>query len=248
TISDRGPHATVITRRVLDTTAPRGTLPAETATTETVETVETVTPLRETTGSATITRAADNAALRGTTLQPARPAVQKQKRARTTAPMRNAPVRSAVVRNAPPRSAAVRSSLRTTTGAAPAVVEAPAPAPVLTTAQRSTLYRTIVEERVVPRTVVTERSVVPFPFGPPVATSPAVQEGVGPERGIPPPAPVGRERVEVAPAPRVIETVGAASAAPIVAGRVVTAPAAVELAVGTRVPATVPLYALPQSV
>lgn len=234
TIIERGPNGTVITRRPLDTAMPRATLPAGAATTETVESVETITQPRETTGSATITRAADTMALRGTTAQPARPVVQKQKRARNSAAVRRAPVRS----------------VRTTTGSAvPTVVAAPAaaPAPVLTTAQRSTLYRTIIEERAVPRTVVTERSVLPFPFGPPVVAAPVVRDEVVTERIVTSPSPVFRERIEPVPAPRVIETVGAAPA-PTVTRRVVTTPASVELAVGSRLPATVPLYALPQSV
>ena len=122
-------------------------------------------------------------------------------------------------RTAPMRSATIRSTVRSTTGsAAPAVVEPPAP--VLTTAQRTTLYHTIVEERAVPRTAVTER----------VITSPA---------------PVVGEPIEPLPSRRVIETVGAA---PAVTQRVVTTPAGVELVVGSRLPTTVPLYALPPNV
>jgi hypothetical protein len=50
-----------------------------------------------------------------------------------------------------------------------------------------------------------------------------------------------RERI----APPVIETVGAAPA--VTTGRIVRAPSSVEFAVGARLPATVPLYALPDT-
>jgi len=233
TIVERGPGGTMITRRPLETTSPRATLPAGPATTEAVETIETVDRPRETTGSATTIRSVDTAAPRRAAV-PVRPAAQKQKRVRTGPPARIAPMRSATIRNA----------VRTTTGsAAPAVVQPPAP--VLTTAQRTTLYRTIVEERAVPRTVVTERSVVPFPFEPPVVVSPAPPEGVVTERVITSPAPVVGEPIELMPPPRVIETVGAA---PAVTQRVVTTPAGGELVVGTRLPTTVPRYALPPNV
>lgn len=239
TIVERGPSGTVITRRPLETTRPRVTLPAGPAA-EAVETIETVNRPRnrprETTGSATTIRSVDTAAPRRAAVQAARPAVQKQKRVRASAP----------ARIAPPRSATIRSTVRTTTGsAAPGVVAPPSPGPVLTTAQRTTLYRTIVEARAVPRPVVTERSVVPFPFGPPVVVRPAPSEEVITERVITSPAPVVGEPIEAVPAPRVIETVGAA---PAVTQRVVTTPANVEFVVGSRLPTTVPLYALPPSV
>src|SRR5262245_1338038 len=229
TIVERGPSGTVITRRPLGTTRPRVTLPAGPPA-EAVETIGTVNRPRETTGSATTIRSVDTAAPRRAAVQAARPAVQKQKRVRASAP----------ARIAPPRSATIRSTVRTTTGSA-----APSPGPVLTTAQRTTLYRTIVEARAVPRPVVTERSVVPFPFGPPVVVRPAPSEDVITERVITSPAPVVGEPIEAVPAPRVIETVGAA---PAVTQRVVTTPANVEFVVGSRLPTTVPLYALPPSV
>src|SRR5262245_51142717 len=235
TIVERGPSGTVITRRPLETTRPRVTLPAGPAA-EAVETIETVNRPRETTGSATTIRSVDTAAPRRAAVQAARPAVLKQKRVRASAP----------ARIAPPRSATIRSTVRTTAGsAAPGVVAAPSPGPVLTTAQRTTLYRTIVEARAVPRPVVTERSVVPFPFGPPVVVRPAPSEEVITERVITSPAPVVGEPIEAVPAPRVIETVGAA---PAVTQRVVTTPASVEFVVGSRLPTTVPIYALPPSV
>src|SRR5499426_4405612 len=239
TIVERGPSGTVITRRPLETTRPRVTPPAGPAA-EAVETIETVNRPRnrprETTGSATTIRSVDTAAPRRAAVQAARPAVQKQKRVRASAP----------ARIAPPRSATIRSTVRTTTGsAAPGVVAPPSPGPVLTTAQRTTLYRTIVEARAVPRPVVTERSVVPFPFGPPVVVRPAPSEEVITERVITSPAPVVGEPIEAVPAPRVIETVGAA---PAVTQRVVTTPASVEFVVGSRLPTTVPIYALPPSV
>jgi hypothetical protein len=129
----------------------------------------------------------------------------------------------------------VPRAVRTTTGAAVAR-SVQAPVPVLTAAQRSTIYRTIVEEREVPRTVITERNVLPF------LATPAVRDRVVTEHVITPAVPVVRERI----APRVIETVGAAPA--VTTRRIVTAPASVELAVGARLPATVPLYALPDTI
>ena len=126
-------------------------------------------------------------------------------------------------------------TVRTTTGAAVAR-SVQAPLPVLTAAQRSTIYRTIVEERAVPSTVITERNVLPF------LATPAARDRVVTERVITPSVPVVRERI----APRVIETVGAAPA--VTTGRIVRAPASVELAVGARLPATVPLYALPDTI
>jgi hypothetical protein len=125
------------------------------------------------------------------------------------------------------RTTTAPRAVRTTTGAAVAR-SVQAPVPILTAAQRSTIYRTIVEERAVPRTVITERNVPPF------LATPVVRERV-----ITPS--VVRERI----APRVIETVGAAPA--VTTGRIVRAPASVELAVGARLPATVPLYALPDT-
>lgn len=239
TIIERGPNGTVITRRPLDTTSPRPsvTLPAGAAT-ETVETVETArvpTTVRETTGSATTLRGTSDVVAPRRAIAP--PAAQKQRSVRKAAP---------AIRNAPTRA------VRSTTGTAPtrtvvrtAPVADVAPAPILTTAQRSTIYRTIVEERVVPRTVVTERSVLPFPFGPPpVVVDPALREEAVTERVVTTP-PIVRERIE--PAPRVIETVGSAPA-PAVTQRVVTTPASVDLMVGSRVPTTVPLYALPHGV
>src|SRR5262245_56145142 len=56
TIVERGPSGTVITRRPLETTRPRVTLPAGPAAAEAVETIETVNRPRETTGSATTIR------------------------------------------------------------------------------------------------------------------------------------------------------------------------------------------------
>jgi Protein of unknown function (DUF1236) len=121
------------------------------------------------------------------------------------------------------RTTTAPRAVRTTTGAAVAR-SVQAPVPVLTAPQRSTIYRTIVEERAVPRTVITERNVPPF------LATPAVRDQVVTERVLTPSVPIVRERI----APRVIETVGAA-------------PASVELAVGARLPPTVPLYALPDT-
>ena len=71
-------------------------------------------------------------------------------------------------------------------------------------------------------------------------TAPAVREEVVTERVVAPSAPLVRERMVTRPL--AVETVGAA---PAVTERVVMTPASLELTVGSRVPATVPLYALP---
>jgi hypothetical protein len=75
----------------------------------------------------------------------------------------------------------------------------------------------------------------------PFLATPALRDRVVTERVITPSVPVVRERIT----PPVIETVGAGPA--VTTGRIVRAPASVELAVGARLPATVPLYALPDT-
>jgi hypothetical protein len=224
TIIERGPGGTVITRRPLEPTVrrlpvtlPPAPLPAGTATTE----VETIAQSRETVGWATAVRSpVDTVATRRIAAPPARMVSQKQISTRRKAQS--------------VRTTTMPRAVRTTTGAAVAR-SVQAPLPVLTAAQRSTIYRTIVEERAVPSTVITERNVLPF------LATPAVRDRVVTERVITPSVPVVRERI----APRVIETVGAAPA--VTTGRIVRAPASVELAVGARLPATVPLYALPDT-
>jgi hypothetical protein len=119
----------------------------------------------------------------------------------------------------------------------------------LTSGERSVLYRTIVREQIVPTPVITERA---RPFvaeeivtGPAAVSAPLVTERVL----ITPPAPS-------TPDPLVVEQVidapivaGPQPAGPIVAQRVVTAspPVAATYTVGARLPATVPLYAIPES-
>ena len=219
TIIERGPTGTVITRRPLDMTVPRApvTLPGETAV---IEPDETITPSRETVGiSSTM---AESVATRRITARPVRAvSVQKQR----TAKNKVLPVRTPTVRRPINAAVAIRP--------ASAARVIPAPAPILTAAQRNTIYRTVVEERVAPRTVITEPNVVP-PFFAPFLPSPVVREQVISERVIMPSASV----------PVVRETVGAA---PVVTERVVTTPASVELAIGSRVPVTVPLYAFPET-
>jgi len=137
---------------------------------------------------------------------------------------------------------------------------APVVAPAPTAIQRQAIYRTIVENRVVPRTVVAAPA-APLPlygapaplygttaplYGAPTyavpAGAPVVNEEVVTERVIIPAAPAPVYERPVVSAPRVTETVGAASA---VTERVVTTPAMI--IIGSRLPATVPLYAVPAS-
>ena len=102
----------------------------------------------------------------------------------------------------------------------------------MTAAQRSRIYQTVVRERVVPRTVITERTVVP---GIPVIGAPVVREQIITER--------------LVTAPPVRETFGAAPfvTAPAGAERVVTTDVDADLTVGSRIPATVPIYAVPET-
>jgi hypothetical protein len=129
--------------------------------------------------------------------------------------------RKPLVRNA------VNATHATTRGVRPAVARVPID---LTIAQRASIYRTVVTERAVPRTVVTDDELV-APVVAPRVGAPVVREEVVTERIVAP-----------APLPQTVvrETYGAA---PVVTS--VAAPAAVELTVGSRLPATVPLYALP---
>jgi hypothetical protein len=145
---------------------------------------------------------------------------------RAAAPRRTVKAKAQTRRAAEPVRAPTRavSTVRTTTGIAPAETVV-----ALSPAQRSMIYRTILEERVVPRTTVVTRPLLPPPFGAPFA--PATREVV-------------TEPVITRPSAGVvvdpIETEG------VVTRRVVPAPR--EVVVGARVPATVPLYALPETV
>ena len=103
----------------------------------------------------------------------------------------------------------------------------------LTAAQRSRIYQIVVRERVVPRTVITERTVVPSPI--PLIGAPVAREQIVTER--------------LVTVPPVRETFGAAPfvTAPAGVERVVTTEAEAELTVGSRIPATVPIYAVPET-
>jgi len=235
TIVERGPTGTVITRRPLDMTVPRAPVTLPDATAVTVQD-EPMVRSAETVGSVAA-GSSETIATRRIARQPA--AVPSRARAATTP--RQVSVRS----KAQPKPAlrpAVATSTRSVSRVAPRSV-APAPrsipaaAPVLTAAQRSAIYRTIVEERVVPRTVITAPAAT---FAAPVVTAPTVGEEIVTERVVTPAAPLVRERIVTRPL--AVETVGAA---PVVTERVVTTPENVEFVVGARVPATVPLYALP---
>jgi hypothetical protein len=231
TIIERGPTGTVITRRPLETSVPGSParLQADTFISEPVETI--VERRRETTGvSATSAApAAAPALVRSTRVQRsvARP-VPGQARARTAASTTTvqraaAPVRQTQMRAAQTRAVAVR--------AAP-VARPLADVRALTAAQRSRIYQTVVRERVVPRTVITERTVLPGTI--PLIGAPVAREQIVTER-----------LVTVPPAR---ETFGAAPfvTAPAGVERVVTE-AEAELMVGSRIPATVPIYALPET-
>lgn len=236
TIVQRGPGGTVITRRPLEMTVPRlpVTLPADTVATEPVETIE---QTRVTTGVSTAAAPAELAPLPRHVVQRARVSSARQVTRTRAQPVRQATVRrpeSRVTRTARVAPAVIRTR---------AVRRAPAVWPRFTAAQRTAIYRTIVRERAVPRTVVTEvpqtvvtepRYAVP-PFGLPFLPPPTVRQEVVTQRVITRPAAV---------APVAVETVGAA---PVGIEEVVTGPTSVDLVVGARVPATVPLYALPAS-
>jgi hypothetical protein len=146
-------------------------------------------------------------------------------RARTASPPRQ-------VRTGQPAQTR-QATIRRTAPAVPAARLEPVE-PAFTAAQRSRIYRAVLQERSVPRTVVTE------PYAEPALVGPAVRQDVIADRVvIEPAAPVVGERYVTVPAQR--ETFGFA---PRVVERVVTT----ELGIGSRVPRTVPLYALPASV
>jgi uncharacterized protein DUF1236 len=253
TIVERGPAGTVITRRPLDSTRAPVTLRDETIVAPAESVVE-----RETVGSSVVTSGspADTVVTRRIGTQRAaapqrvRSAGKQQVAVSAKAQsVRKLPPRRAVATTAQPRITSTQARVVPTQGrvaptqarVAPVAYTAAAPArvvPALTAAQRDTIYRTIVEERVVPRTVITEQAAPTFAA--PVVTAPAVSEETVTERIVTPPAPVVGERIVTRPL--AVETVGAA---PVVSERVGTTPTALELTIGSRVPATVPLYALP---
>jgi len=246
TIVEQGPSGTVVTRRLLEMTVPRApiTLPAKTVVETPVDMVSRrASQERETVGlsPATAGPSAVPVARQRVVARPVRPVPAPRH-------VRIQSVRTPNVR--PPAIGTTRTTaigpalggrLRTPTGAAPPVRRVVVPAPGLTPTERSTIYRTVVEEQVVPGTVITQPSRTAPPLWPPVVATPAVREQVITERVVTAPAPVIRERIETAP---VIETVGAA---PTVAERVVHAPDGLELTIGSRVPTTLPLYAVPET-
>ena len=229
TIVEQGPSGTVITRRPLDTSAPAVAPPPAPVVGERVETVT-----RATTGLSTTYEAPPvPVASRRVAVSPPRTAsAGKQIRTGKPQTVRAAFDRRTVETARRPRSSSV------------AVARAAAgPVPALTANQRGLIYRTVVRDRVVPRTVVTEDPVLPAEET--LVTAP-VREEVVTERVIAPPfQPPIRERIVTAPL--ATETVGAAPVVdvPVVSRRVVTTPAASALVVGSRLPATVPIYALP---
>jgi hypothetical protein len=228
TIIERGPTGTVITRRPLDTGVPGAAtrLPSEMFV---AEPAEPPVALRETTGVSA-----------GAVEPSAAPRVTPR-RTSTAATPRPARTASKPVAR---KTTAQRASIAQRTPVRPAPV-ATISAPLLTAAQRSRIYQLVVRERVVPRTFITERVVTPGPI--PIITPPVVRERVVEQVVVDPEAdPLATERVVTAP--RVRETFGAAPIVPVPAARVATTQAAVDLAVGSRVPATVPIYALPETV
>jgi hypothetical protein len=227
TIIERGPAGTVITRRPLAAPTTRSTVgfPAETVVSEPVE--EVVLP-RETVGvsATTVTPAAETVTTRRVTSERARVAPRpRQVRSGTATTQARTVTR-------PARTTTVRRTV------AVAPVRRPAPdALALTATQRTRIYRAVLQQRSVPRTVITE------PYSEPDYAVPVVREDVVAERIVQPAAPVVSERFVTVPPPR--ETYGLA---PRMVERVVTTPAATELTIGSRVPRTVPLYALPASI
>jgi uncharacterized protein DUF1236 len=235
TIIERGPAGTVITRRPLDTSVPGAAtrLPSDTFVSEPIDTrIES----RETTGvsaarieppaaAATVQRATVRRRPADATPRPARTASRQAVRKTTT--QRGPIAQRTRMRATPVRAAPVAAT----------------PAPMLTAAQRSRIYQTVIRERVVPRTFITERVVTPGPI--PIITPPVVRERVI-EQVITDPAsdPFVTERIVTAP-PR--ETFGAAPFVPFATEGAVTTQAAIDLTVGSRVPATVPIYALPET-
>jgi hypothetical protein len=231
TIIERGPTGTVITRRPLDARVPGAAtrLPADTFVTEPAEPqVE----LRETTGVSAASVGPPEAAASARRVTVRRTAAEA-----TPRPARAASkpaVRKTTAQRAP---IAQRTAVRTAPVATPSV-------PLLTAAQRSRIYQTVIRERVVPRTFITERVVTPGPI--PIITPPVVRERVVEQVVADPEAdPFTTERVVTAPPLR--ETFGAAPIVPVPAERVVTTQAAIDLTIGSRVPATVPIYALPET-
>ena len=235
TIVERGPTGTVITRRPLDMTGPRAPVALPDAAAVATP-IEPIVRLRETVGSSVVTTSSSSdtiatrriAAPRAVASQRTRAATQRRVLVNSNTSVRKPALRPAV------------STARTTARVAPAPRLVAAP-PALTAAQRSTIYRTVVEERVVPRTMITGPIAAPT-FAAPVVTAPAVREEIVTERLLTPPAPLIGERIVTRPL--AVETVGAA---PAVTERVVTTPASLDLTIGSRVPATVPLYALPRT-
>jgi Protein of unknown function (DUF1236) len=235
TIVERGPTGTVITRRPLDMTVPRAPLTLQDETAVTVP-VEPIVRSRETVGSSVVTTSSSSDAVATRRIAGQRAVAPPRSRAATTQRQVGVSAKAQPVRKPAPRPAV--GTARATAGVATAPRIAAAPPP-LTAAQRSTIYRAVVEEPVVPRTVITE-PVAASTFAAPVVTAPAVREEVVTERVVTPAAPFIRERIVTRPL--AVETVGAA---PIVTERVVATPASIDLTIGSRVPATVPLYALP---
>jgi hypothetical protein len=238
TIVERGPNGTVITRRPLDTTVPRASV-----TTAVTAPVEPILRPRETVGSSIVTTSSSSETIATRRIAGHRAVAPQRSRATMTQRQVNVSSKAQSVRKPALRPAVstTRAAARVTSVSRSAVAarSIPVAAPALTAAQRSTILRTIVEERVVPRTVITESVAAPT-FAAPVVTAPAVREEIVTEQVVTPPAPLIRERI--VPRPLAVETVGAA---PVVTERVVATPASLGLAIGSRVPATVPLYALP---
>ncbi|MFL6946769.1 MAG: DUF1236 domain-containing protein [Xanthobacteraceae bacterium] len=236
TIVERGPTGTVITRRPLDMTGPRAPVALPDAAAVATP-IEPIVRLRETVGSSVVTTSSSSDTIATRRIAAPRAVASQRTRAATT--QRRVVVNSNTSVRKPALRPAV-STARATARVAPAPRLVAAP-PALTAAQRSTIYRTVVEERVVPRTMITGPIAAPT-FAAPVVTAPAVREEIVTERLLTPPAPLIGERIVTRPL--AVETVGAA---PAVTERVVITPASLDLTLGSRVPATVPLYALPRT-
>ena len=103
----------------------------------------------------------------------------------------------------------------------------------LTPGQRSVLYRTIVREQIVPAPVITERIA-------PIAREPIVTAPAAP----PVNAPLVTERIVPPVAATAPIIAGPQPTGPIATQRVITTPT---YNIGARLPANVPLYAIPES-
>ena len=136
---------------------------------------------------------------------------------------------------------------------------------VRTTTTERIVTRPVVQERVVRNAPVVRERVVSTPVAGPMALTPTQSQVVYRSIAAQPAAPAVTERIVTAPRPASpVVTLDEPVAAPVVEERIVTAPAitttgvgtvieeaplssGVTLAVGARIPASVPIYPMPQA-